>query len=150
MRNAWDIVMHDRELNHEVPRLRTCAFFAKRLPVVSCCHPRPLWNRYRSHVDEASVLCCFKAGTCIQLQLLSLSYATHLRLLTGYFGGQPRAFMRGFLPDPMMTRSFLGTMCGWLATTRRVEYHMTRSRKPPHYGARSAMNFQKIRMPTPH
>ncbi|KAH8034500.1 hypothetical protein HPB51_025162 [Rhipicephalus microplus] len=109
-RNACDIVMHSRELIHKAPPLRTSAFFAKRLLVESCCHSQPFC--YRGGVGEASVLCSFKAGTCVKLQVLGLSYAMHSRLLRDDFNGQPRAFMGGFLAVDIMTHSSPSSMCG--------------------------------------
>ncbi|KAH7964054.1 hypothetical protein HPB51_027716 [Rhipicephalus microplus] len=93
------------------------------------------WGRQRG---KRSV--CFKAGTCIQRQLPSLSYVKHLRLLTEYFNGQHHGFMSSFLPGHMMTNSSLSTMCGWIGTTMRVEYHISCSLKRP---ARSCTTILK-------
>nr|XP_037289170.1 ras-like GTP-binding protein Rho1 [Rhipicephalus microplus] len=52
LRNACDIVTHGRELICKAPPLRTCAFFAKRLPVGSCYHLRLLCKVYPRGIGE--------------------------------------------------------------------------------------------------
>ncbi|KAL1426656.1 hypothetical protein MTO96_018127 [Rhipicephalus appendiculatus] len=74
-RNACDILMDGRDLIHKAPPLRNWAIFAKRLPVVSRCDPRPLCKRYRGGVGGGSVLCCFKSGSYVHLFFTSTPWA---------------------------------------------------------------------------